>query len=411
MTLAVGLASLALVLGLRRFAPVVPGSLVAVPSASSHRRVSTTSGVDIVGQIDSGLPTVGLPDVEPDDLGTLAGAVGVMLVGFAEGLGAAKTYAAREHYEIDANRELLGLGGANLGAGLVSGMVVNGSLSKTAVNGGAGAQSAGLRARRGGAHRRHAAVPHGPVREAAGGDAGRGRHRGGDRARRRARARRLYRIADGGLARSTAVAARPDFVAAIAAMLGVLDLRHAARDCSSASACRCCCCSTARRVRTSPHSAACRARPTSTATSPGTRRTSSPEGVTVLRVESGLFFANADAATAPHRGARRGRDRVVLDAETVPSIDVTAARMLAEVADELERDGIGSASWPATSARSGTSWREGADARTVFPLRVQARSRRRRTVSRAPSPPPGGARRRRRRRRRRRTRPSRSCRR
>ena len=64
-----------------------------------------------------------------------------MLVGFAEGLGAAKTYAARHHYEIDANGELLGLGAANLGAGLSSGMVVNGSLSKTAVNGGAGAKS------------------------------------------------------------------------------------------------------------------------------------------------------------------------------------------------------------------------------------------------------------------------------
>ena len=58
-----------------------------------------------------------------------------MLVGFAESLGAAKNYAARDHYEIDANRELLGLGGANLAAGLSSGMVVNGSLSKTAVNG------------------------------------------------------------------------------------------------------------------------------------------------------------------------------------------------------------------------------------------------------------------------------------
>ena len=40
-----------------------------------------------------------------------------MLIGFAEGLGAAKTYAARNNYEIDANRELLGLGAANLGAG------------------------------------------------------------------------------------------------------------------------------------------------------------------------------------------------------------------------------------------------------------------------------------------------------
>ena len=64
-----------------------------------------------------------------------------MLVGFAESLGAAKTYAARDHYEIDANRELLGLGAANLASGLSSGMVVNGSLSKTAVNAGAGAKS------------------------------------------------------------------------------------------------------------------------------------------------------------------------------------------------------------------------------------------------------------------------------
>ena len=48
-----------------------------------------------------------------------------MLVGFAEGLGAAKTYAARQHYEVDTNRELLGVGAANLGAGLSSGMVVS----------------------------------------------------------------------------------------------------------------------------------------------------------------------------------------------------------------------------------------------------------------------------------------------
>jgi MFS superfamily sulfate permease-like transporter len=67
--------------------------------------------------------------------------IAVMLVGFAEGLGAAKTYAAREHYEIDADRELIGLGAANVTSGLASGMVVNGSLSKTAVNGGAGAHS------------------------------------------------------------------------------------------------------------------------------------------------------------------------------------------------------------------------------------------------------------------------------
>jgi sulfate permease, SulP family len=64
-----------------------------------------------------------------------------MLIGFAEGLGAAKTYADRDHYEINANRELLGLGGANIASGLCGGMVVNGSLSKTAVNASAGART------------------------------------------------------------------------------------------------------------------------------------------------------------------------------------------------------------------------------------------------------------------------------
>jgi sulfate permease, SulP family len=97
--------------------------------------------------LDSGLPTLGLPDVTLHDYGDLArGRRGLMLVGFAEGLDAAKTYAARDQYDIDANRELIGLGGANLASGLSSGMVVNGSLSKTAVNGSAGAhtQLAGL---------------------------------------------------------------------------------------------------------------------------------------------------------------------------------------------------------------------------------------------------------------------------
>jgi hypothetical protein len=64
-----------------------------------------------------------------------------VLVGFAEGLGAAKSYAAKAGYEVDANRELIGLGAVNVGSGYCSGMVVNGSLSKTAVNGAAGAMS------------------------------------------------------------------------------------------------------------------------------------------------------------------------------------------------------------------------------------------------------------------------------
>ena len=143
-TVAVGLASLGLVLGLRRYLPLVPGSLVAVLLGilAVWLLDLDAHGVEIVGQIDSGLPALGTPDVAAADYLALApAAAGVMLVGFAEGLGAAKTYAARAHYEVDANRELLGLGAANLASGLSSGMVVNGSLSKTAVNGSAGARS------------------------------------------------------------------------------------------------------------------------------------------------------------------------------------------------------------------------------------------------------------------------------
>lgn len=65
-------------------------------------------------------------------------------------------------------------------------------------------------------------------------------------------------------------------------------------------------------------------------------------GVLVVRVEGGLFFANADAVRVALRedAARPGTRAVVLDAETVPFIDVTAARMLGELADVLDESGV-----------------------------------------------------------------------
>ncbi|MEV0668195.1 SulP family inorganic anion transporter [Actinomadura luteofluorescens] len=144
LTVLVGVGSLVLILVLKRVAPFLPGSLIAVAlgiavAAAFHLE---DHGVAVVGGIETGLPSFGFPDVSVDDLGALAaGSVGVLLVAFAEGLGAAKSYAARDHDEVDADRELIGLGAAGLGAGLSSGMVVNGSLSKTAVNWSAGART------------------------------------------------------------------------------------------------------------------------------------------------------------------------------------------------------------------------------------------------------------------------------
>src|SRR4051812_22690978 len=224
-TLLVGAASLALVIGLRAAAPAVPGSLVAVLLGIATVKAFDLDhhGIAIVGHIEGGLPSFGLPDVSSDrylDLGAVAG--GVMLVGFAEGLGASKTYAARNHYDIDANRELIGLGAANLGAGLSSGMIVNGSLSKTAVNGSAGANSqlsgivvAGLTVVtllfltalfEDLPEATLAAVVIAALIELVDVPA----------------LVRLYRFHTRGAGRELALAARPDFVAALAALLGVL---------------------------------------------------------------------------------------------------------------------------------------------------------------------------------------------
>jgi SulP family sulfate permease len=66
-----------------------------------------------------------------------------------------------------------------------------------------------------------------------------------------------------------------------------------------------------------------------------------PPGVAVLRVESGLFFANADHVRDAVRAHAVDDVRaIVIDAETVPSIDVTAARMLLALRADLERDGV-----------------------------------------------------------------------
>ena len=142
LSLLVGVLSLAVIIGLRRLAPGFPGPLVAVVGAIAAVKVFDLD-IPTVGKIGSGLPpSFGLPDIGLGDAGRLAAAgFGVMLVGFAEGLAAAKAYAARNNEQIDANRELVALGGANLASGLSSGMVVSGSLSKTAVNTTAGART------------------------------------------------------------------------------------------------------------------------------------------------------------------------------------------------------------------------------------------------------------------------------
>lgn len=339
LTAAVGAAALLVLLALRRWAPLVPASLAVVLLGIVVVQVFGWSDrLDVVGQIDSGLPSVGLPSRElADYTALLAPAAGVLLVGFAEGLGAAKTYAVREGYDIDANRELLGLGVANLGSGLASGMVVNGSLSKTAVNGAAGARSqlsglvvavlsvvtllflTGLFEQLPDAVL--AAVVIAAVAELVD-----------------VRAfLTLFRVWSTRLQGTYGLAARSDFAAAVTAALGVLVF-----DTLPGLVLGIVVSLLLLLVRSSR---------------PGVRRlaradgvwidaarvpdAAGPPGVVVARVESGLFFANADHARARLRALVDPACQVlVLDAQTTPFIDITAAHMLDELAVTLGRDGV-----------------------------------------------------------------------
>ena len=337
-TLLIGLVSLALVLGLRRLAPVVPGSLVAVAFGVLIVEILDPGGVAIVGHIDSGLPSVGLPDASLDEhLALVGSAVGVALVGFAEGLGAAKTYAARAHYEIEVNREMVGLGAANMGAGLCSGMVVNGSLSKTAVNGGAGANSqvsglivaaltvvtllllTGLFESL--PEATLAAVVIAAVIELVDIPA----------------LERLYRVWTDRLGRIYGPAARADFIAAIAALLGVLvfDTLPGLFIGIAVSL-------VLLLYRASRPNVAVLGRLAS-GVWVDTVRSDAAEtepGVAVLRVEAGLFFANSDAVRRAVLDHAKGARAVVIDAETIAFVDVTAADMLRQVSDELAERGV-----------------------------------------------------------------------
>lgn len=143
-TLAVGMGALALLVGAERFAPRLPGGLLALVLGIliSGALGLAQHGVAIVGTVPSGLPSVGIPDIKSEDVATLlAAAAGMVLVIFSESLGAAQAFATKYGYEIDPNQELIALGVANAGSGLVGGLAGGGSLSQSAVNEGAGARS------------------------------------------------------------------------------------------------------------------------------------------------------------------------------------------------------------------------------------------------------------------------------
>ena len=143
-TLLLSVALLAIAVAVRRLVPRFPGSIAVLAAALVLARFLDLEQWDIavVGDVDAGLPPLGLPDVtfsQFTDLLLPACAFG--LIAFADTVATVRTFARRHDYEVDANRELTALGGANLLGGLTSAFPVSSSNSRTAVNDATGART------------------------------------------------------------------------------------------------------------------------------------------------------------------------------------------------------------------------------------------------------------------------------
>jgi SulP family sulfate permease len=143
LTVAFGVGSLALLFVMDRYMRRVPGALTVVVLGILLVSIFNLDeqGLAIVGEIPSGLPDIGVPNIDASQwLSLIPGGLAIVLVGFSEGYSAAKDV-AEPGAGIDANQELIGYGASSVGAGLSGGMVVSGSLSKTGANRDAGGSS------------------------------------------------------------------------------------------------------------------------------------------------------------------------------------------------------------------------------------------------------------------------------
>jgi high affinity sulfate transporter 1 len=133
-TLAVAVATLVVLIGMEWRWPHSPAPLVAVGGgiAAVWLLGLPALGVSTVGLIPQGLPSLTLPDIELVHQ-LLPGALGIALMSFTESIAAGRAFAGRDEPPINANRELLATGAANLGGALLGAMPAGGGTSQTAV--------------------------------------------------------------------------------------------------------------------------------------------------------------------------------------------------------------------------------------------------------------------------------------
>ncbi len=142
--LAIGASALALILVLER-RPRVPAILIAVVAATAIAGVfhlAERAGVPVLGSLPRGLPVPSLPLIDAGDVtAVLTGGLAVALVSFADTSVLSRAYAARLRMRVDPNQEMVALGIANLAAGVFQGFPISSSASRTPVAEAAGART------------------------------------------------------------------------------------------------------------------------------------------------------------------------------------------------------------------------------------------------------------------------------
>lgn len=133
-TFTMALATMVLLIGIERLAPKIPAPLIAVGAAIAAVWLfgASTLGVSVVGLIPQSLPSLTLPDAGLVEA-LLPGALGIALMSFTETIAAGRAFAGRQDPPINANRELIATGAANLGGAFLGAMPAGGGTSQTAL--------------------------------------------------------------------------------------------------------------------------------------------------------------------------------------------------------------------------------------------------------------------------------------
>jgi high affinity sulfate transporter 1 len=331
-SVAIGIGVLGTMIEVRRRRPAVPGALIGVAGAALlvAGLDLQSRGVAVLGALPSGLPPIEVPDVSIGDLAKLIpAAAAIALVAAADTLVSSRAFAVRNGYEVNANRDLVGLGTANLSAACSGGITTSASAARTAV-----AESVGSRSQVAGLTAATLMVLvllflTGPLRDVP------------VPALAAVVIGAVLRLIELGSLRSLWRVRRAEFAIAMAAFLGVaavgvlegvvIAMALSLLDFIG---------------RTSrPHDAvlglvAGREGYHDVRRAGGGRTDS---GVLVYRFDAPLFYANADRFRSRVRGLARRSTRlrlIVIDASAIGDIDVTAGRMLGELRESFAERGV-----------------------------------------------------------------------